>query len=1324
MLFYAFFAVKDDCRWNWIVREYLMAYSIVSGISWINESAICYLATQGSIVNKQPRKPVSTLCHIDFILALIDFTCQLIGIYATFGDPFSQASLQEECNRQLPTASIVMLHLVVIWGLITSAGYFFIIGIVLYSSRTKRSGKVNMIKYMRLWQRRVQWLCSGPHNHKREGQQAILNVSREFADYFKDVDWSPTDIAVGLILLKREQKLAREFTEVHAATSPVATQPHATQPMVLSLGKELYSDDPPPPVALRQRQALSTPSLSPAVALAPVGTFSPRLSDGAAPPGYGSSSNSLGSSKLMPTVTNHNPDNHAADGLDDQEHLKEDGGVREKTPEHILQSPDDIPLKPLKKQSQSQIDLSSHSHDGSPDRPHEAGVPKISLTSSSAHSLPLVDGSTVTGASDHTHNSLAEESRSDASDRAASPTHCIDDESHMSNHSASTHRSGRPLMREFPVNSESRPGIDRRQIDRNVSKSPERRQTHFDGPMPNRLRAQTLPRQLTIHNAGRQDVWDSPVPISPTSRHQSKRQSIQSQASSRRMSNSVDLRDNEYFDSYFSERQHITREQIIDVLHFAHYAEIAYMNFQTTNYKKIDLLIHVSPKNDLYMSPYMISFDHDWNAIVIAIRGTYSAADVLVDLCIDLDALPTLEEADHGRVVFVHSGMLRAAENIHREIDKDQHLSRGVAALLAYFLRKDGYLSTRCYAYEPPGSLLSAEAVPLFEQFCVSVVTGDDLVPRLSRNSMDILKMDVDRLINANQIPKYRVFGSVLFNACSGPSEKTKLIINRLRRREAGEPAELPADALERIRSQTKSLPTSWRHGTTELTGDMKPHESTIPIEKNCPPMYMPGRLLYIEKLRGFSSKHATPINNDRLMTQARRVVVTGLGLVTPLGCGVDAVWRRLVAGDCGVVSLRGRTHAATGLSYAELPSQVAALVPTDPSDPLAFNAAASFSKTELKQMSPYILYAMHAARQALADANWNPKDDRLLERTGVCVGSGIGCMDDLMIATTSAAQSQTATASASASTTSTSTTGISLRKISPYFVPRLLINMAAGHISISHGFKGPNHAVSTACTTGAHAIGDAMRFIQYGDADVMVAGGTEASVSPLAMAGFAKARSLATRFNDSPAESSRPFDRDRDGFVIGEGAGIVVLEELEHARKRGAHIYAEIKGYGLTGDAHHITAPPSEGQGASRAMRRALEIANLDPSQIDYINAHATSTGLGDEAESLAINSVFGPTVAVSSTKGAIGHLLGAAGAVEAIFTILAIKQDVLPPTLNLHNLEPEHVFCLDYVKRVARDVKHHQRRCGHGTGVHAAISNSFGFGGTNASLCFAKLQ
>ncbi|TPX62838.1 hypothetical protein PhCBS80983_g00089 [Powellomyces hirtus] len=434
-------------------------------------------------------------------------------------------------------------------------------------------------------------------------------------------------------------------------------------------------------------------------------------------------------------------------------------------------------------------------------------------------------------------------------------------------------------------------------------------------------------------------------------------------------------------------------------------------------------------------------------------------------------------------------------------------------------------------------------------------------------------------------------------------------------------------------------------------------------------------------------------------MSLPRRVVVTGLGLTTPLGTGVQHTWSRLLAAKSGVVSLKGVTHEQTGQTYDAIPSQVAGLVPK--SGPGAFRVEDWLRKGDARNMSQFMHYASSAAQQAVEDSGWSPTRDEDKERTGVCFGSGIGSLDD--VASTSASFAENG-----------------LRKISPFFVPKILINLAAGHISMKYGFQGPNHAVATACTTGAHSIGDAMRFILFGDADVMVAGASEASISPLAMAGFAKARALSTIHNEQPETASRPFDSARDGFVIGEGAGCMVLEEYSHAVKRGARIYAEIRGYGLSADAYQITAPHEDGRGAARAMQNAFNHAKMNASDIDYINAHATSTGLGDLSETRAIKVVFGShadKIAVSATKSAIGHLLGAAGAVEAVFTVLALYHNALPPTLNLHNRDPE--FTLDYVPLEARDMA----QANDGKGVRAAITNSFGFGGTNASLLFAKI-
>lgn len=370
-----------------------------------------------------------------------------------------------------------------------------------------------------------------------------------------------------------------------------------------------------------------------------------------------------------------------------------------------------------------------------------------------------------------------------------------------------------------------------------------------------------------------------------------------------------------------------------------------------------------------------------------------------------------------------------------------------------------------------------------------------------------------------------------------------------------------------------------------------------------------------------------------------RRVVITGLGAVTPLAAGIKNTWRRLLDSSCGIVSTSPR-----GSQFDSLPSRVAGLVPQGSRDDGRWQAKDWLPASEERQMALFAQYAIASAHEALDDAGWHPTSNEDLEATGVTIGSGIGNLDE-------------------AYNTSVAFHTSGYRKVSPLFVPRLLINLAAGHISIRYGFKGPNHAATTACTTGLHAIGDASRLIAFDDADVMVAGGAESCIHPLAIAGFARARSLATDWNDDPSASSRPFDSKRAGFVIGEGAGVMVLEELEHAKARNAHIYAEIRGYGLSSDAYHMTAPREDGEGAFLAMRQALKHAKIKPADIDYVNAHATSTILGDAAENTAIKRLLlGPDgkqnaadINVSSTKGAIGHLLGAAGAVEAIFATLA---------------------------------------------------------------------
>ncbi|HZA67158.1 MAG TPA: beta-ketoacyl-ACP synthase II [Geminicoccaceae bacterium] len=417
----------------------------------------------------------------------------------------------------------------------------------------------------------------------------------------------------------------------------------------------------------------------------------------------------------------------------------------------------------------------------------------------------------------------------------------------------------------------------------------------------------------------------------------------------------------------------------------------------------------------------------------------------------------------------------------------------------------------------------------------------------------------------------------------------------------------------------------------------------------------------------------------------SRRVVVTGMGMVTPLGCGVDASWRRLIGGQSGI-------RRIDRFDVDDLPAKIAGLVPTGEAEG-AFRIDEVMAPKDARKNDLFIVYGIAAAIEAVRDADWTPEDEESRERTGVLIGSGIGGLST--IAETAVELEQRGP-----------------RRVSPFFIPASLINLVSGQVSIRFGFKGPNHSVVTACSTGAHAIGDASRMIALGDADVMVAGGSEAAVCRLGVAGFAAARALSTHYNETPERASRPWDADRDGFVMGEGAGIVVLEELEHARARGARIYGEILGYGLSGDAYHITAPSPDGDGGYRSMAAALRRAGLAPDAIDYINAHGTSTPLGDEIELGAVKRLFGEAawrLSMSSTKSAIGHLLGAAGSVEAIFSLLAVYHQIVPPTLNLDR--PSDGCDLDLVPYEARERE-----------VRVALSNSFGFGGTNASLILAR--
>jgi 3-oxoacyl-[acyl-carrier-protein] synthase II len=425
-----------------------------------------------------------------------------------------------------------------------------------------------------------------------------------------------------------------------------------------------------------------------------------------------------------------------------------------------------------------------------------------------------------------------------------------------------------------------------------------------------------------------------------------------------------------------------------------------------------------------------------------------------------------------------------------------------------------------------------------------------------------------------------------------------------------------------------------------------------------------------------------------------RRVVITGLGMVTPLGWGVEHTWKAILAGKSGA----GRISSFDTADYA---CKIACEVPRvdgrgggGPDIAGSFDPDKVMSSKDQRRIDDFILYAMAAADEAVRDAGWTPEDNHERERTGVIIGSGIGGLNSI------------------------AATAIDLhekgpRRVSPFFIPSALINLASGQVSIRYGFKGPNHSVVTACATGAHAVGDASRLIMFGDADVMIAGGAEAAVCPLGIAGFIACRAMSTDFNDTPEKASRPYDKARDGFVMGEGAGVLVLEEYEHAKARGAKIYAEVVGYGLAGDAYHITAPADDGDGGFRAMRGAIGHAGISPADIDYINAHGTSTPLGDEIELRAVERMLGQAagkVAMSSTKSAIGHLLGAAGAVEAAFTALAIRDQIAPPTINLDN--PSVETAIDLVAHKAKPMR-----------IDYALSNSFGFGGTNASLILKKV-
>ena len=416
-----------------------------------------------------------------------------------------------------------------------------------------------------------------------------------------------------------------------------------------------------------------------------------------------------------------------------------------------------------------------------------------------------------------------------------------------------------------------------------------------------------------------------------------------------------------------------------------------------------------------------------------------------------------------------------------------------------------------------------------------------------------------------------------------------------------------------------------------------------------------------------------------------RRVVVTGLGMCSPLGYGVSHCWKKLIEAKSGIRRL-------TGFDIEDLPSKIGGQIPQEGDS--NFFVENFISQKENRKIETFIKYAISAAEEAIQDSGWNASDENEASRTGVLIGSGIGGLDGIRKSSENLLRGA--------------------RKISPFFIPSCLINLASGHVSIRHGFKGPNHSVVTACASGAHAIGDSSRLIMYGDADVMIAGGSEAACTRLGIAGFSAMRALSTKFNDNPEKASRPWDSSRDGFILSEGAGILVLEEYEHAKSRSANIYAEVIGYGLSGDGFHPTAPSPDGSGGIRSMQLSLNNAKINPEQIDYVNAHGTSTPLGDEIEFNAVKKIFNKNLnnlSMSSTKSSTGHLLGASGAIEAIFSIKTIQDGVIPPTLNLENRSKDCTG-IDLVPNESINKK-----------VTATLSNSFGFGGTNASLIFKDI-
>ncbi|KAI8926576.1 hypothetical protein BC831DRAFT_504386 [Entophlyctis helioformis] len=898
IIIYTYVLVAAACDWSWIVRWYLFVYMILGSAALLVEAAICFLSTRGTMVDKRPRRFVGPLCHLDILLVGLDFVAQIFGIYATFGYPMSEGAIAAACTTLPPNYSVVLIHMVIIWALLTSFGFFLVVGTAFFGSRRKKR-VFNMNKYLKVWQRRIEWLCSGPHSRKREGQEVILSISRELADYFHGVDWAVTDIAVGLILLKREQKMAREASEVRAAVPSQFTnsiQPESTPGMMtpkfgpsagphvpgfrevgldrlahkasvvtLALDAPLLALSEPSRGTLG-RDGAPAPHMDLRVARAsvldpfePLQVAIPQLAsklDGEVaemtrsivhrnsvlvdPKAVSSALTAAKPDSDQPTTKDSEADAYQMQYLSRK---ASSTSVLAALPEHTTLAMDNadtstvIGMDAETSQSQSQ----------SQSRPHSQEVLKRSSISTFSYGIDSSGASHKSQASLDTFTSHA----SDVSSIHPLISEQHHHQQHQQQHNigdrgrgmmgqwASPHRrnqsvSGVAMFRD-PSNPSSHPHALHAlhaPLQSPAGASPAAASPAAASPAA----AKRMSEPFKLWGRGGETVaYDhlpvvSPGPAGSPSGHlsaatpgaphiniaASNRLSVASEASGRRKSFSTDFRTPAYFAAHIASnpeergRNFITREDILDVFHFAHYAEMAYIDYDPDNLKMTDLFIHASSKNDLFVSPYLISFDHDWRSIVISVRGTYSAADVLVDLSIDLDVLDPFDSTTRGQVMFVHKGMLRTAKHIIDEIMADQHLVKHLLDPLSpyadYGIVVCGHsLGAGSLLLSPTTSvapgfllLLSIEAVPVFEEFVISIATGDSIVPRLSRNSMDVLKADVGRIIGSCELPKYK---------------KTKIMVKRLRRRAGLDVQDDPPlrEQLKRIRKQTRSLPNSWR---------------------------------------------------------------------------------------------------------------------------------------------------------------------------------------------------------------------------------------------------------------------------------------------------------------------------------------------------------------------------------------------------------------------------------------------------------------------------------------------------------------------------------